>query len=78
MSLQPAINIDFQRIPEAIEETLREQKLSELAFAARTGVSQPVLNRILNARSNKISLRTFQRLWPHIGPRLVTTLTQNT
>lgn len=73
MSLQPNFDIDFNRIPEAIVETLNEKGLSELAFADMTGVSQPVLNRIINGGAPRSSLLTFQRLWPHIKTRLTIT-----
>ena len=73
MSPQTTFDIDFNRIPEAIIDTMNEQGLSELAFADKTGVSQPVLNRIINGEAPRSSLLTFQRLWPHIKTRLTIT-----
>lgn len=71
MSPQTTFDIDFNRIPEAVIDTMNEQGLSELAFAAKTGVSQPVLNRIINSGAPRSSLLTFQRLWPHIKSHLI-------
>jgi predicted transcriptional regulator len=65
------IIIDFDRISEAVQQALDDNHFSELALAEKSGVSQPVLNRIARGEHSAPSLPTFKRLWPFIGKYLV-------
>ena len=64
------INVDFDGISEAVDKALAEHNLSESALAEKTGVSQPVLNRIVRREQQAPSVPTLKRLWPYIGKYL--------
>lgn len=65
------VTIDFDRIPEAVQQALSDGNITEAALAEQAGVSQPVLNRIARGEHDTPSLATFKRLWPFIGKYLI-------
>jgi len=64
-----SIHINFDKIPAAIKDVLSSEGITESELADRVGISQPVMNRLVNGESSP-SITTFEKLWPIIGEHL--------